>query len=43
MSTYTNEEINQPITDNEIIEAVHSLKHNKSPGSDERIIDTCYG
>ena len=35
MSTYTNEEINQPITDNEIIEAVHSLKHNKSPGSDE--------
>ena len=37
MSTYTNEEINQPITDNEIIEAVHSLKHNKSPGSDETL------
>ena len=35
MSTYTNEEINQPINDNEIIEAVHSLKHNKSPRSDE--------
>ena len=34
MGTYTNEEINQPITDNEIIEAEHSLKRNKSPGSD---------
>ena len=35
MSAYTNEEINQPITDNEIKEAVHSMKHNKSPGGDE--------